>query len=178
MHFHKLLVTKIVSTMFLLITEIKYRLYNSVILLLCELRFGKELRMSLVQAAAPSRISYEIRPGCSGLYTVWSWKSQKIDTAQPLWTIYFIADCPCGEVVSSYIGSEPLCFQFTWLIFLQWRSGLPPSSSWPPPGYQEAAVRCSQSPLFPYWTSPVPLHSVTAPDPSPPWWPAIEHASS
>lgn len=32
------------------------------------IKLGGELRMSPVQSPSPSRVSYEIKPGCSGLY--------------------------------------------------------------------------------------------------------------
>lgn len=38
---------------------------------------GSDLRRSLFQPPAQNRVSSKIRPSCSGLCPVWSWKSQK-----------------------------------------------------------------------------------------------------
>lgn len=45
------------------------------------IKFGGELKMSAVQSPSPSRVSYEIKPGCSGLYpagTCLPWSQDKM----------------------------------------------------------------------------------------------------
>lgn len=46
---------------------------------------GRDLRRSLAQPPAPSRVKCVITAGCSGLHPVGAWKSQRMVTAKPLW---------------------------------------------------------------------------------------------
>lgn len=57
---------------------------------------GRGLRRSLVQCHAQSRISYEVRPGCSKFYSASPWKPPRMEMAEPLWATY------CSVWLSSY----------------------------------------------------------------------------
>lgn len=69
----------------------------------------RDLRRSLVQTPTPSRIRYEERTGCSGLYPVRSWKPLRTETVQ-LWKTY-VCVCAHGKIFFfPYIQSEPVLF--------------------------------------------------------------------
>lgn len=54
-----------------------------------------------------SRVSCEVRPGCSGIYPVKSWKPPGMEMPQPPCASCG-TDCPCGEKVFPYIHFEYL----------------------------------------------------------------------
>lgn len=58
---------------------------------------GRNLRRSLVEPSAHSMVSYGIRPGCSGLYSVGSWKPRRIDTVQ---SVGYLSQCLTVLIVS------------------------------------------------------------------------------
>lgn len=51
------------------------------------IQVGRDTRRSLFQPPAPSRVSYGIRPECSGLCPAGSRKPPRTASAQPLWAI-------------------------------------------------------------------------------------------
>lgn len=65
------------------------------------LHIGMDLITSLVQLPAQSRISSEMRPGCSGLYPV---------NAQPLW-----ATCSHGEILPVQLSGSKPAFSSGWV---------------------------------------------------------------
>lgn len=46
---------------------------------------GRNLRRSLAQSPAQSKVRCQVRPGCWGLYLIWSWKSPRMEMAKCLW---------------------------------------------------------------------------------------------
>lgn len=61
---------------------------------------GRDFSTSLAQLPVQSRISPEMRPGCSGLYPV---------TAQPLWTT-----CSHGKVLAVQLSCSKPAFSSGW----------------------------------------------------------------
>lgn len=89
------------------------------------IKFRKELRKSLYQAA-PGRVNCEITPGCSELLPVWSWKSQKTETAQfdcwlsSWWKCFFFSQFWTSLVLVyalSYLLSSLCCEELGSIIF-------------------------------------------------------------
>lgn len=56
-----------------------------------------ELKMSLIQLPAQRRLSHEVRPERSGLWTSGSWKPPKTDTARPFWALVPPLHCLAEE---------------------------------------------------------------------------------
>lgn len=63
---------------------------------------GRDLRRSLLQSPAHSRLSSEVRPDSSGFHPAGAWNPPR--TAQPA----YLSNCPHGEKLSPYIQAEPL----------------------------------------------------------------------
>lgn len=62
---------------------------------------GRHLRRSLAQPPAQSRLSWEIRPGCSELYPVNSWSHPRREIASALWSKLFL--CLGVLMAGSYV---------------------------------------------------------------------------
>jgi len=62
-------------------------------------QFGRDLRRALVRPPAQRRVSCGVRPGCSGLYLVASWKLSGMETAHLSGQPASPLDCPSGKEV-------------------------------------------------------------------------------
>ena len=73
---------------------------------------GRDLRRSLVQTPAQSRVTREVRPACSSPCPPGSWKPLGTETAPPLQATCSLLGCPCGERVFPFTELEPPLAQF------------------------------------------------------------------
>lgn len=73
---------------------------------------GRDLRMSLVQPPAQSRVSYKVRGSYSEFYPAESQKPPRTETTQPLWAVCPMPGYPYSEKVFHFIQAGPLLFQF------------------------------------------------------------------
>lgn len=77
---------------------------------------GRGLRKSVVQSSAQSRITCELRPGCSRICPVGSWQGPRLSLHNIFKQPVPGPDCPRGKKEVLYIQSEPLLFQFMFLV--------------------------------------------------------------
>lgn len=69
----------------------------------------------VVQPPAESRVTYEVRWGCSGFSPLWSWNPLGMNTAKPLWTASSNTGLSIGETSFSldalwtYLASVSMC---------------------------------------------------------------------
>lgn len=78
-----------------LIFEFLYSYIHSHRIICCKV--VKVLRRSTVQSLDQSRARNKIRPGFSGLYSLWSWNPPQMETDQPLWATCYnalLSSCP------------------------------------------------------------------------------------
>lgn len=112
---------------------------------------GRDLRRSIVQPSAQSRVTCELRPGCSMICSVDSWQGPRLSlynlSKQPVPA----PDCP-HEKKMDFISSQNLsCFSLCSLSFIfllrTALMNLAPSFWYLPHRYRQDGVSCPQSQL-------------------------------
>lgn len=74
---------------------------------------GRDLRRALAQPPAPSRGSYRVTPGCSGLHPAEPWKLPRMEMAQPPWAACSTARLSSwSSHINISIGFQNLLFSF------------------------------------------------------------------
>jgi len=121
---------------------------------------GRTSGGDLVQPTAQSRVSSDVRSGCSGLYPV-SFETPKDGDYTTSLGNCSLRDCPYGEKAFAYFPSESLISVYTQYLSLPYQhnawNSLAASSEQNPPRYWKATNRSPQSHLFSRLNKPRPL---------------------